>query len=223
MGDPPALEVRDVSRRFGRQWAVRRLSASFESGTLTAVVGHNGAGKSTLLNLLAGAIRPTKGHVRVFGEDLHDHPDRAEMRRRVAWLGHAPFLYPDLTGEENLRFVARLFGRDASREVLAARLEQVGLGTAGRRPVRGYSRGMVQRLGLARILIQGADVWLLDEPSTGLDVAGRALLGEVLGAALRDGKCLVVVTHDMSCLSGHVDRVFTLSRGRLHSLEEEAS
>lgn len=211
----PALETRAVSRRYGRQWAVRRVSVAFPAGTICAVVGHNGSGKSTLLSMLSGGLRPSDGVVLAFGDDLHHHPDLPSVRRRVAWLSHQPPVYPDLTGPENLALAAGLYGRPADAARLTALLDRVGLQGVEHRRVRAYSRGMVQRLGLARVLIQDADVWLLDEPMTGLDRDGRALFLAILAEACAGGRAVVVVTHHVGELEALVDRVYTLERGRL--------
>lgn len=210
----PALELRDVSRRFGRRWAVRRVSARFEPGSLTLLLGANGAGKSTLLTLLAGAIRPTRGSLRAFGRDPTRHPAPGELRRRIAWLAHQPFLYPDLTGVENLRLVAGLYRRPTSRAHLDALLDRVGLSSAGRRVVRGYSRGMVQRLALARLLAQDADVWLLDEPTGGLDDDGAARLRRLVAEAREEGRCVLAATHAPDRLADLADHALELQRGR---------
>ncbi len=210
---PAAIAVEAVSRRFGRHWAVRRVTARLEAGAVHVVIGHNGAGKSTLLGLLAGAMRPTEGSIRVRGVDLQEAD--GDLRSCVAWLPHRPFVYPDLTGRESLRFAANLYGRRPDEASLDALLERVHLSAAGHRKVRTYSRGMTQRLALAAVLAQEADIWLLDEPATGLDEAGRALLLELLEQARDRGVCVVVVTHDPSAYAPVRDALYRLERGRL--------
>ena len=209
----PALVTRNVSRRFGRQWAVRKVSLSLEPGALHVIIGHNGAGKSTLLNLLAGAMRPNEGEVEVLGSSFEQ--GGAELRRRVAWLPHTPFVYPDLSGRESLSFVAGLYGRKCDSARLDELLERVQLSTAGHRKVRTYSRGMTQRLALAAVMLQSADVWLLDEPATGLDVSGREMLLRVLSEAKEAGACVVVVTHDPSAFAPVTDALYRLEKARL--------
>lgn len=209
------VEAREVSRRYGRRWAVRRFSASFEAGTVTAVVGHNGSGKSTLMAMLAGVRRPTEGEVRVFGEDVFHHPEPARMRSRLGVLRHEPFVYPDLDGYENLRFFAKVYGHPADDERLREVLVRVDLELAARRVARTYSRGMVQRLALARMLVQGPEVWLMDEPTTGLDTAGRAVFVQLLSELRQAGRCVVAVTHDLALLEPVADAVLTLENGRL--------
>jgi len=218
MSETRPLEVRDVSRRFGRIWAVRKVSMAVPPGTITVLTGHNGSGKSTLLRLMAGALRPTEGQVVAWGEDVHGGSSVAG--RRIAWLDHRPALYPDLTGRENLEFWRALTGQDVAGEKLEQALETVGLTSVAHRSVRGYSRGMVQRLGLANVLLREADVWLLDEPTTGLDADGRETLVTLLAQARTSGKGIVVVTHNPTALGPAVDASFQLERGRLKSTEQ---
>ena len=213
----PAVLTRQVSKRFGRQWALRRASLSLDAGQLHVVIGHNGAGKSTLLGLLAGAMRPTEGQVEVLGQTLEG--GGPSLRQRIAWLPHTPFVYPDLSGRESLAFVAGLYGRGADAATLDAALERVQLGAAGHRKVRTYSRGMTQRLALAAVMVQSAEVWLLDEPATGLDVAGREMLLELLREAKGAGACIVVVTHDPSAFAPVTDSLYRLERARITQVE----
>jgi heme exporter protein A len=138
----------------------------------------------------------------------------------MAVLAHQPFIYGELSGLENLRFFARLYERAHDEAHLLALLDRVGLKLAARRAARTYSRGMFQRLALARILVQDADVWLLDEPTTGLDEAGRALFAEVVSEARGQGRCLVLVTHDPSLVAATTDRLYRLDNGRLRGGEE---
>ena len=183
-----AIVLSSVSRRFGRQWAVRQASASFGAGAVHVIIGHNGAGKSTLLSLMAGALRPTDGSTLVLGADiLQAEPS---LRARVAWLPHKPFIYPDLTGHETLEFVARLYGRAVDKGAHEAVLERVGLAAAAHRKSRTYSRGMTQRLAIAAVLVQGADIWLMDEPN---DRARHLRSGDALrrpsGRQVRGAMC----------------------------------
>ena len=208
----PALVADRLSRRFGRRWAVRNVSAAFAAGELTVVVGHNGAGKSTLLAMLAGLLEPTEGAITALGMPLHGFPPRA-LRARFGVLGHQPFVYPELTGRENLALIAGLYRRSSA--AIAPLLVRVDLDLAADRPARTYSRGMVQRLALARMLLQDADLWLLDEPTTGLDTAGRAFVLDALGAARARGRCVVCVTHDPEVLAPITDAVLALEGGRV--------
>ena len=216
---PAHLTAHSISRRFGRRWALRQVSLALNPGTLTVVSGHNGAGKSTFLHLLAGLTRPTEGWIELDGDDLHRHPSPATARAIIAFLGHEPFLYPELTGIENLRFMASLYGRDVREEELTKRIAEVGLTAAQLRPVATYSRGMTQRLALARILVQDASVWVLDEPSTGLDAPGRALFRQLIEAATGEGRSVVMVTHAPKSYEEIADAKVVLDNGRITSDE----
>lgn len=207
------LAARDVSRSFGRSWAVRRVTLELGAGSLTALVGDNGAGKSTLLHMFAGLMKPVEGTIEVFGEPFSGFLPR-DIRERMGFVGHAPFVYPDLNGSENLRFFAGLYGVTRTLADDAALLTRVGLADAADKLVRTYSRGMTQRLALARMLLQDPEIWLLDEPSTGLDAQGMGLLRDLLGEARSRGRCVLAVTHDLAAL-GQVDREVRLKGGRL--------
>ncbi|MCA9516433.1 MAG: ABC transporter ATP-binding protein [Myxococcales bacterium] len=203
-----------MSRRFGRRWAVRRVSFEVRRGELVLVLGHNGAGKSTLLSLMAGLIRPTEGEITVAGRPLHGFPGRV-LREQLGILRHEPFVYPELTGFENLTLMARLYGRPADRARVDAVLARLDLSLAAHRAARTYSRGMVQRLALGRLMLQDAALWLLDEPTTGLDAAGRALMVSLLGEARAAGRAIACVTHDPDLLAPVATRALTLVDGRL--------
>jgi heme ABC exporter ATP-binding subunit CcmA len=212
---PLLLQAEAVSRRYGRTWAVRNLDLSVHAGELWVVVGHNGAGKSTLLRLLGGVLRPSEGQVLAFGEDLGRLRNWGLVRQKLAFLGHEPFVYPELTGRENLHFLAELFRQSADDTRLAAILETVGLTLAADRLVHTYSRGMVQRLALARIMAQDAQCWLLDEPMTGLDPEGRQFFLELVAKGVAAGKAVVVVTHAPGSFKGLAHRLLRLENGRL--------
>lgn len=209
------MEARVLSRRYGRRWVVRRLDATFEPGTLSLFVGPNGAGKTTLFRLLAGTLRATDGEVLIRDAETERPLEAAEIRRYVALLGHEPGCYAELSGPENLKLFAGLYGRPDDPDSLEAVLRRVGLGGVGIRPTSAYSRGMLQRLGLARLIVQDARVWLMDEPTTGLDESGRALLRDVLREARGLGRTLVAITHDVASFGEDLDRVYRLERGRL--------
>jgi heme ABC exporter ATP-binding subunit CcmA len=210
-----AMDASDLSRRYGRRWVVRRVSARFEPGTVSLFVGPNGAGKTTLFRLLAGTLRATEGTVTISDVAGERPLDIEEIRRSVALLGHEPGCYAELSGPENLKLFAGLYGRPDDDETLDKILTRVGLGGVGIRPTSAYSRGMLQRLGLARLIVQDARIWLMDEPTTGLDEAGRALLRDVLQEARERGRTLIAITHDVSSFGDGVDRVYSLERGRL--------
>jgi heme ABC exporter ATP-binding subunit CcmA len=192
---PAALEVEQLSKRFGPTRALDGVTWAAEAGSAVLLLGPNGAGKTTLLGLCATLLRPSGGRVRLFGLDTAQHGPA--VRRRLAVLGHESFLYPDLSARENLRFYARLYGVADAVACIDALIERLGIAGWSHRPVRVLSRGMLQRCALARVLLHAPDLLLLDEPFTGLDLAARDLLCEVLGQAHRQGTTLLMSTHEL--------------------------
>ncbi len=208
----PVLEVQGLARRYGPIHAVRDVSFAVDEGELLSVFGPNGAGKTTLLGMLAGALRPHAGEIRFRGEPRD--AARTEWRREIGLLSHRSFLYGPLTARENLVFFGRLYDLEGLDERVAERLERVGLARHADRPVNGFSRGMRQRLALARTLLHDPSLVLLDEPFTGLDVHASGLLREVLGE-LKDGRrTVVLVTHNLSEGLALADRVAIQVDGR---------
>jgi ABC-type multidrug transport system ATPase subunit len=214
-----AIAARGLSKRFGPVTALEGVDLDVGAGTTLAVLGPNGAGKSTLLRLFAGLARPTSGSLRVGSEPQ----GRPAARGRVGYVGHATFLYPALTARENLIFAGRLYGvvdPGARADVLLA---EQGLGSVGHRPAGGFSRGMAQRLAIARGLVHDPAVVLLDEPFAGLDRSSAARLGERLRRLRDEGRTLVLVTHELAVASALADSAIVLARGRVVHRAEGAS
>ena len=213
------LEAKALSRSFGRTVAVDRVSFGIAPGQVLTLFGPNGAGKTTLLRVLAGALRPQSGEVRLGGEPLD--PTDVAWRARVGLLSHRSFVYGRLTAAENLAFFGALYGlQDLDRRV-PERLASVGLEAQSDTEARHLSRGMTQRLALARSLIHDPDVVLLDEPYTGLDAQAAARLLETL-EALRDGRrSVLLVTHSLTQGLRLADQVGVLSGGRLVYLADD--
>ena len=206
------LEARALSREFAGVTAVDGIDLALPAGGFLAVFGPNGAGKTTLLKLLSGALRPTRGEVRVGGERLA--PGSLACRARIGVLSHETFLYGHLTAWENLRLYGRLYDLKDTDRRIAELLGEVGLLERSRDRVNTFSRGMRQRVGLARTLLHDPDVVLLDEPYTGLDVHASAVLRRVL-SALRDGRrTVVLVTHNLTQGLKLADRAAIQVRGR---------
>ena len=207
------VEATSLSKAYGKRFALKDVTCALSAGRVTAIIGHNGAGKTTLFHLLALRTRPTKGEIRVDG--LLAEPDTA-FRAALGVVSHASFLYPALTARENLDLVATLYRR--SPDAIPSLLTRVGLERAGDRLVREFSRGMIQRLAIARLLLQDARLWLLDEPATGLDERGtRWLESEILAA--RQAGCLIAVSsHHRDLLHATATDALVLVRGRaVHS------
>ena len=208
---PAAIEARGVEKRFGRAVALRGIDLRVEQGSSLAILGPNGAGKSTLLGIMAGLARPTSGSLEVCGE----RANRPSARARVGYIGHATFLYPELTARENLLFAARLHGVRDPRARVEALLEEEGLLAIAQRPTGGFSRGMAQRVAIARGLVHDPSVLLLDEPFTGLDRPAAERLAKQLGRLRGDGRTLVLVTHDVELAPTLADAAIVLSNGRV--------
>lgn len=195
-GGPAALEARGLVREYGPVVAVDGIDLELQVGDFLTLFGPNGAGKTSLLGVLSGALRPTRGEVRLGGDRL-DFGD-VEWRRRVGVLSHRGYLYDHLTLTENLAFYGRLYGLDDLDSRIPERLELVGLAHRADAFARQLSHGMRQRLALARALLHDPEVVLLDEPYTGLDPSASAVLRGVL-SALRDGRrTVVMVTHNLA-------------------------
>lgn len=206
------LQLERISKAFGPRWVLREISLAVHPGEIVALMGPNGAGKSTMLRVAATLLRPTSGRVRI--GDSSWPPDGAGVRAQVTLLGHQPWLYPDLSAEENLRFYQRLYGWPEEPEAIEAALRRMGLADRARDPVRRFSRGMLQRLALARAFLSPAPVLLLDEPFTGLDVVGLEEAREVIGELAARGRAVVVALHDPA-IADFAHRVVVLVGGRL--------
>jgi heme exporter protein A len=203
-----SLELEGLERRYGERVALSGVTVRLEAGRTLAVLGSNGAGKTTLLRVLATLLRPHGGMVRVLGHEL---PGEAwEARGGVGYLGHDPLLYRELTGRENLRYHAELHGVAPAR--VEERLEAVGMARRGDDPVRDLSKGMVQRLAVARATLHDPALLLLDEPRANLDPAAAEALEPLIGRA--SGKTRVLVTHDVEGGLAEADVALGLRGGR---------
>jgi Cu-processing system ATP-binding protein len=203
------IEIRHVSKRYGKIEAVRDVSLDLAPGEITALVGHNGAGKTTLLKLMLGLVHPTTGTIRVLG----DNPAAGEFaaRRKLGYLPENVSFNVALTGLEILSFYARLKNEPVAKAL--GLLDRVGLGSASARRVATYSKGMRQRLGLAQALIGEPQVLLLDEPTTGLDPELRVSFYEIVQALRDRGTTVVLSSHALAELGEHADRVAIMSHG----------
>lgn len=209
------IEVENLSKVYGLRPALKSLSFSVRRGEFVLVLGANGSGKSTLLRLLSGLSKPTSGQIRVGGWEL---PREARAARaQIGLVAHQPLLYDSLTARENLRFFGRLYGldRDERDGRVMELLGRVALRKRADSLVRTYSRGMKQRLSIARALLHRPDILMLDEPYSGLDQEAVALLDELLMAARRDGQTILMSTHQLQRGAKTAGRALILSRGRL--------
>lgn len=198
------LRLRKVSKVFGVRPVLKNVSFDLDAGTVMLVVGPNGAGKSTLMKIAAGLARPT------FGEVEHGVGPEG-----IGYLGHATFIYPGLTALQNLAFWAKLyrgklFRAPRDEKTLLAVLTRVGLKAAAYEPARSFSRGMAQRLSLARVLLMEPKLLFLDEPGTGLDEASLKILHDEIAAAKARGAAVMWVSHDVRGDLARADQVFSL-------------
>ena len=205
----PAVETEGLSRRYGRRWALRDVSVAVPKGAVVMLAGRNGSGKSTLLRVLATALHPDHGRARVLGLDVRR--EREAVRRKVALLSHHSYLYEALSARENLAVAARFLGRPDDLALLA----RVGLAARADDPVLSFSAGMRKRLALARVLLQQADVVLLDEPYGELDPPGFDLLDGAIAELKARGSTVVMATHLVERGRRLCDRALMLEDGQL--------
>jgi heme ABC exporter ATP-binding subunit CcmA len=206
-----AVVAEGIWKFYGDFPALRDLSFTVEPGACLAMLGRNGAGKTTLLKVLAGLSAPAKGKVAIFGRAPRD----GEARRTIGVLGHGIGVYDELSAYENLRLFGRLYGLADPAAAARAWLERTGLAGAGQGPVREFSRGMRQRLAVARAFLHEPRVLLLDEPFTALDDRAVAVLETLLRQALAEGRTIVMSTHQLREALELATDVALINRGRL--------
>jgi len=207
------IEIRNLTKSFGGKMALQGIDLDIAEGEFLTLVGPNGAGKTTLIRILATLTRPTKGSVRIAGCDLVGQG--AEVRRRIGLASHQTLLYDDLSAEENLRFYGRMYEVADLEERITALLERVGLEHRRHDLVRTFSRGMQQRLALARALLHDPPILLLDEPYTGLDQQAAEVLREVLAALVGRSRTVLMTTHNLERGLELCHRAAILVNGRI--------
>ncbi len=209
------IEVRKLTKTFGLNPVLRGVDFDVPRGQFVTLLGPNGSGKTTLLRILGALSRPTGGTVRIGGWELPAEADF--VRAQLGVVSHLPLLYDTLTAEENLLFFARLYNlpRDTRHARVESVLRRVGLWRRARDVVQTYSRGMQQRLAIARAILHDPAVLLLDEPYTGLDQDAAALLDDLLREVAVTGRTVVMTTHDLRRGHALADRIAILSRGRI--------
>lgn len=212
-----ALEVRELSRTFGARKALDKVSFELPKGAFLSIFGPNGAGKSTMLKVLATLTVPSKGSARVLGLDVNE--DAVALRERIGFISHNPLLYPDLTAEENLEFFAELYSLDEPKARVRELLTAVELDHRRFDLVRTFSRGMLQRLSIARALLHHPEVIYLDEPYSGLDPHAMDILDGLI-AQIRDQHTFVMVSHDLQKGLELCSHALILAKGRIVLFDE---
>jgi heme exporter protein A len=208
---PSVVDVHELTRSFGRRRALAGVSFTLHAGECLALFGPNGAGKTTLLRVLAGLLSPTSGSANVSGIEL---PGDAAVRGKVGLISHHTMLYEALTARENVSFAARLYGSEDVREAVDDSLRRMSMLERADAPVRSLSRGMQQRVSIARAMVHGPQLVLADEPYSGLDESGARALTELLQDLRSSGTAIIIVTHNLPEGLALASSVAVMARGR---------
>lgn len=209
----PLIQFSNVNKKYGHIHAMRDVSVSFEKGEFISIFGPNGAGKSTFLKLLCTMTSPSSGDIMYEGTPLRKLKD--DFRSRFGVISHQPFLYTELTAMENLRFYAKLYGVQNIDERIKELLNKVELYKRRNDKVRGYSRGMLQRLSITRALLHNPDIVVLDEPYTGLDTHASDILTKILMELFDANRTILMVTHNIKQGYDASSRLAIIRRGQL--------
>ena len=216
------IKIEGLVKNYGSNVVLRGADLHVRPGEFVTLVGPNGAGKTTLLRIVATLLKANGGQLSVGGWSLPDHADR--VRSHIGLVSHHALLYGDLTAAENLEFYARLYQLDNRDDRVKAALQMVGLAARQRDPVRSFSRGMLQRLTLARATLHEPDVLLFDEPYTGLDQDATALLDDLLLQESERGRTIFMITHDLARGLDLCHRIAILNRGKIaHVIERQST
>lgn len=213
------IKLDKVKKSYGHIDALRGVSLSLEKGDFLSIFGPNGAGKSTLLKILSAQTRPTKGKVYFAGIDLSNQPN--DFRKTFGVISHLPFLYENLSAFDNLKFYGKLYGVDNIEVKVEDILKKVELLDRKNDYVRGYSRGMLQRLSIARALIHEPEIILLDEPYTGLDQHASYILTNILREQFKNKKTIIMVTHNLSRGYDLSSKIAIMKKGEIVMFEQK--
>ena len=210
------LDIKSLVRIYRSPFLMKKslgldgLDIEIEKGEIYGLLGPNGAGKTTALKIITGLIRPTSGEINIFGQK-----DPLKARDRIGFLPENPSFYPHLTGEELLRFYAGLYGKKITQNEIKAKLSMVGLDKSMNRRIGGYSKGMVQRIGVIQSIIGDADFVILDEPLSGLDPVGRREIKDLIVELNRKGKTVLFSSHILSDVEAICSRVGIIINGKM--------
>ena len=207
------ISIERLSKAFGTNVVLRNIDLRIERGEFLTVFGPNGAGKTTLIKIMSTLVSPTSGKVIIDGMDIKENP--IEIRKKIGVISHETYLYHELTAAENLRFFGRMYGVSDIENRIDGLIKQVGLTYRKNDRVRTFSRGMKQRLSIARALIHDPPILLLDEPYTGLDQHASATFDRILGGMNAHDKTRVLISHDIERGIAMCDRAIILTDGHI--------
>ncbi|MEZ4708949.1 MAG: heme ABC exporter ATP-binding protein CcmA [Caldilineaceae bacterium] len=213
MSDQPLIDVRGLRKRYGRKTVLKGLDIGVEAGQVMALLGANGAGKSTLMRIISGLTKADSGQVRLGGAELKQAGH--ELRRYIGLVSHAPLLYDNLTAWENLDFFARMYDLLTPEVRMEALLRAVDLWPRRHDLVRTYSRGMTQRLAIARAILHDPPVLLLDEPDTGLDQTSSQMLHNLIRQLGASNRAILFSTHNLEQALQWSDWICILAGGEI--------
>jgi Cu-processing system ATP-binding protein len=209
------IEISAVTKRFGEINAVAGVDLEIREGEIFGLIGHNGAGKSTLFKMMLGLLPVSSGGISIHGQPIHGEAFR-QVRRSIGYLPENVVFYDNLTGQETLEFFADLKGVD--KGTCGPLLDKVGLHSAASRRVRGYSKGMRQRLGFAQAMLGNPSILFLDEPTNGLDPEGIREFYQILSEMRDRGVTVILTSHILSEIQERVDRLAIMKMGKIHAL-----
>lgn len=212
------LELRNMTKMLGDKLVLRNITLTLEEGEILAIIGPNGAGKSTFFKCTVGLMQPTSGEIWLDGKQVKKNS--ADIKQRIGFLGHESFLYNNLSPLENLKFYGKLYRvKDLDRKANDL-LKEVGLYLFRDMPIRSFSRGMMQRLAIARVLLPAPEILMLDEPHTGLDQEAVALLNKIIIDKRESGTSILIISHDFEQVHALADRVSVLKKGKIISTSQ---
>lgn len=207
------LEIKNLTKILGDKLILRNVTLSLDQGKILAVVGPNGAGKSTFFKCTVGLMQPSGGEIFLDGEQVKKKS--VEAKKKIGFLGHESFLYNNLTPVENLEFYGKLYKVKNLEEKMKQLLKEVGLYLFRDIPIHSFSRGMMQRLSIARVLLADPDILMLDEPHTGLDQDAIVLLNKIILEKKNSGTSILIISHDFEQVHKLADRVAILKKGKI--------
>lgn len=209
------LELRKMTKLLGDKLVLSNITLTLEKGEILAVIGPNGAGKSTFFKCTVGLLQPTSGEILLDGKLVKKNS--GEVKQKIGFLGHESFLYNTLSPLENLKFYGKLYKvKDLDRKANDL-LKEVGLYLFRDMPIRSFSRGMMQRLAIARVLLPDPEILMLDEPHTGLDQEAVALLNKIIKKKQASGTSILIISHDFEQVHALADRVAVFRKGKIIS------